>query len=92
MVPDNQVPEAKTSLLFASHHLCQPNSPQALLSPFILPKTGPARRSTPGRIMEVTITRHLFSRHQERTLRPGGGWGSAVNAQAHPGWVKDPEV
>lgn len=92
MVPDNQEPEAKTSLLFASHHLCQQSSPQALLSAFILPKTGPARRSTPGCSMEVTKTHHLFSRHQKRTPRPGGGLGSAVNAQAHPGWVKEPEL
>lgn len=92
MVPDNQEPEAKTSLLFASHHLCQQSSPQALLSAFILPKTGPARRSTPGCSMQVTKTHHLFSRHQKRTPRPGGGLGSAVNAQAHPGWVKEPEL
>lgn len=71
MVLDNQVPEAKTSLLFVTHHLCQPNSPQVLPPTFILPKTGPARRSTPGCTMEVTITHYLFSRHREDTQ----AWG-----------------
>ena len=35
--------------------------------------------------MEVTITHYIFSRHQQRTPRPGGGSGSVVNAKHHPG-------
>lgn len=38
---------ASFASLFASH-LCQPNRPQALLFPSILPKTGPARSSAHG--------------------------------------------
>lgn len=77
--------------LFASLHLCQPNSPQALPFPFMSPKLVQpedqllgAQRKLPPRT----------SGCPERTGRPGVFWGSLVNAKPRPGHlqVNWPEV